>query len=222
MLPTQFVPIAEESGLDSALGELVLRKALAQASAWQAQGLPPLRVAVNLCAHQFYRRGFPGFMRALLDEYAIDAQLLELELTESVLMHNAGDVLQTLEAIKSLGIQLAIDDFGTGYSSLSYLRRFPIDRLKIDQSFVRDIESTPVNKSIACAIVSLARSLGLEITAEGIEKLAEKEVLMEMGCREGQGFLISPALPAHELPAWLTVHRIRTRKPARANQVADN
>ena len=87
---------------------------------------------------------------------------------------------------------------------------------------MRDIESTPVNKSIACAIVSLARSLGLEITAEGIEKLAEKEVLMEMGCREGQGFLISPALPAHELPAWLTVHRIRTRKPARANQVADN
>lgn len=209
--PAQFIPMAEESGLIVALGESVLHQALRQMHAWDGIGTPPLRMSVNISAHQVYRRGFPRFLKALLNDYGVNPQQVELELTESVLMQNSGDVLHTLNAIKALGVQLAIDDFGTGFSSLSYLSRFPIDRLKIDQSFVRDIDRTPVNKSIAYAIVTLAQSLSLNLTAEGIEKTAEKHVIQEMGCGEGQGYLFSPALAADHLPAWLTVHRIRTR-----------
>ena len=210
--PAQFIPAAEESGLIVALGDSVLHQALRQMRAWVGPGMPPLRISINISAHQFYRRGFARFLKALLNEYGVNPQLVELELTESVLMQNGGEVLHTLKAIKALGVQLAIDDFGTGFSSLSYLRRFPIDRLKIDQSFVRDIDRTPVNRSIASAIVTLAQSLSLNITAEGIEKPAEKDVIREMGCGEGQGYLFSPALAADDLLAWLTVHRIRTRR----------
>ena len=210
--PAQFIPVAEESGLIVALGESVLHQALRQMRAWVAPGAPPLRMSVNISAHQFYQRGFPRFLKALLNEYGVNPQLVELELTEGVLMQNGGDVLHTLKAVKALGVQLAIDDFGTGFSSLSYLRRFPIDRLKIDQSFVRDIHCTPVNKSIAHAIATLAQSLSLSITAEGIEKPAEREVIRELGCDEGQGYLFSPALAADDLLAWLTVQRIRTRR----------
>ena len=200
--PGQFIPIAEESGLIVPLGEWVLRQALRQIKSWQESGLPPLRVSINISALQFHRRSFPEFLRARLAEYEVDPRLVELELTESALMHNADDVLRTLDEIKALGVSLAIDDFGTGFSSLSYLRRFPIDRLKIDQSFVRDISSTPVNESIARAIVALARSLSLDIIAEGIETQAEKAVLEFMGCLEGQGYLFARPLPSEDFVAW--------------------
>lgn len=184
------------------LGEWVLRQAFRQLKSWQEQGLPLLRMSVNISALQFHRRSFAAYLKALLAEYEVEPRLVELELTESALMQNFDEVLQTLKEVKSLGVSLAIDDFGTGFSSLSYLRRFPIDRLKIDQSFVRDIQSTPVNESIARAIVALAKSLSLDIIAEGIEKPSENAVLELMGCPEGQGYLFAKPLSADDFVAW--------------------
>jgi len=201
--PGHFIPIAEESGLIVPLGEWVVHAACRQIKAWQDSGVQPLRVSVNISALQFHQRTFPEFLKRCLTEYNINPRFIELELTESALMHNVDDVLHTLKEIKSLGFSLAIDDFGTGFSSLSYLRRFPIDRLKIDQSFVRDIEKTPVNASIAKAIISLANSLSLDIIAEGIENPSEKNALEHMGCAEGQGYLFAKPLTADELVAWL-------------------
>ena len=207
--PVQFIPIAEESGLIVPLGEWVLRQAFRQLQLWEGAGIvPPLRISINISALQFHRREFPAYLKAQLAAFSINPLLVELELTESALMNHVDDVLRTLEEIKSMGISLAIDDFGTGFSSLSYLRRFPIDRLKIDQSFVRDIHATPVNESIARAIVALASSLGLDVVAEGIEKPAEKAVLERLGCTEGQGFLFAKGLPASELAAWLASNEL--------------
>ena len=201
--PAHFISIAEESGLILQLGQWVLRHALRQTMAWQQQGLPPMRVSVNISALQFHQHEFPDFVEAVLAEHGADPHLLELEVTESVLMHNVEAVLATLQRIRNLGVSLAIDDFGTGFSSLSYLRRFPINRLKIDQSFVRDIERTPANASIARTIVSLAESLGLDIVAEGIETDSEHRVLEAMRCTEGQGFLFARPMSAPDLVDWL-------------------
>jgi EAL domain-containing protein (putative c-di-GMP-specific phosphodiesterase class I) len=214
--PGQFIPIAEESGLIVPLGEWVLREAFHQIKIWQAQNLPPLRVSVNISALQFHQRSFPKLLETWLTEYAVDPKLVELELTESALMHNVDDVLITMKEIKALGVNLAIDDFGTGFSSLSYLRRFPIDRLKIDQSFVRDIQKLPVNESIARAIVALAKSLSLDIIAEGIEQQPERAVIELMGCREGQGYLFARPLSAEDFLVWFAAHRanhVRTPEP---------
>ncbi len=204
--PVQFIPVAEESGLIVPLGEWVIRNALRQIKSWENRGAAPLRIAVNISALQFHRHKFPNFLNACIKEFEVDPRLIELELTESALMKNVDDVLKTLDAIKSLGVSLAIDDFGTGFSSLSYLRRFPIDRLKIDQSFVRDIQRLPVNESIARAIVALAKSLSLNIIAEGIETSAEKEVLELLGCPEGQGYLFAKPMSAEDFAAWFTSH----------------
>jgi diguanylate cyclase (GGDEF)-like protein len=205
--PAHFIPVAEESGLIVPLGEWVLRQSFRQLNRWQQQGLPSLRMSVNISALQFHQPTFPEFLKAQLNEHSIDPRLVELELTESMLMQNVDDVLQTLEEIRGLGVSLAIDDFGTGFSSLSYLRRFPIDRLKIDQSFVRDIDRSPANESIARAIVALANSLSLDIVAEGIETLPEKGVLEHMRCREGQGFLFAKPLTAEDFAKWVALHR---------------
>lgn len=205
--PVEFIAIAEECGLIIPLGEWVLCEAFRQLKSWQEQGVPALRISINISAMQFHKRSFIDFLRERLIEYDVDPRLVELELTESVLMHNSGDVLKMLEEIKALGVSLAIDDFGTGFSSLSYLRRFPIDRLKIDQSFVRDIECTPVNESIARAIVALAGSLSLDIIAEGIEKPSEMAVLELMGCTDGQGYLFAKPLSANDVSAWFDCHR---------------
>ncbi|WP_424194567.1 EAL domain-containing protein [Ampullimonas aquatilis] len=205
--PAEFIPIAEESGLIVPLGEWVLCEALRQLKIWQELGIPPIRVSVNMSALQFNQRQFPSFLKARLEEFQVNPQQLELELTESLLMHNVDDVLLTLQEIKQLGVSLAIDDFGTGFSSLSYLRRFPIDRLKIDQSFVRDIEQTPVNESIARSIVALANSLSLEIIAEGIETQSEQAILKHMGCTEGQGYLFAKPLSVNELINWFRNHQ---------------
>lgn len=205
--PVHFIPVAEESGLIVPLGEWVLREAFGQWRLWQEQGLPSLRISVNISALQFHQPGFLDFLKTQLAAYEVDPRLVELELTESVLMHNIDGVLKTLEEIKALGVGLAIDDFGTGFSSLSYLRRFPIDRLKIDQSFVRDIEHSPVNESIARAIIALANSLSLGIVAEGIEKMSEKSILEQMHCPEGQGYLFSKPLSAVDVATWITDHQ---------------
>ncbi len=221
--PGQFIAIAEESGLIVPLGEWVICEAFRQLKAWQAAGLQALRISVNISALQFHQRSFPAFLKAQLAEYGVDPGLIELELTESALMQNLDEVLQSLKEIKLLGFSLAIDDFGTGFSSLSYLRRFPIDRLKIDQSFVRDIERPPVNESIARAIVALANSLSLDIVAEGIENPLEKGVLAGMGCTEGQGYLFAKPLAADDFVQWLAAHRsnnvVRLADPRAAQRV---
>ena len=200
--PLEFIPVAEESGLIVSLGTWVVKKAFAQLRSWLDDGLPPLRMSVNISALQFRQPGFADFVAGQLIEHRLPGECVELELTESVLMHNADEVLGTLNAIKALGVRLAIDDFGTGYSSLGYLRRLPINRLKIDQSFVRDIDTTAVNESIARAIIALADSLSLDIVAEGIETEAELSVLRRLNCHQGQGYLFSRPLAAESLVAW--------------------
>lgn len=211
--PIEFIPLAEECGLIPRLGEWVLREACRQLRAWEARGFAPMRMSINVSAVQFHQKNFVAVLNSALEETGVEASRIELELTESVLMHNVEEVLETLKEIRALGVSLAIDDFGTGFSSLNYLRRFPINRLKIDQSFVRDIENTPANESITKAIIALAESLSLEIVAEGIEKDAEKTVLEHLGCTEGQGYFFAKPLCAADLSHWIesraTVHNAR-------------
>ena len=202
--PMEFIPVAEESGYIVQLGEWVMRRAFWQIGEWKAKGLPPIRVAINVSAVQFHQNNFTEVLADALTDFAVDPQLIELELTESVLMHNVEGVLTRLKRIKAMGVRLAIDDFGSGFSSLNYLRRFPIDRLKIDQSFVRDIEKTPANESITRSIIALAESLSLEVIAEGIEKESEKETLKKLGCMEGQGYYFSLPLLSDDLCIWLS------------------
>jgi EAL domain-containing protein (putative c-di-GMP-specific phosphodiesterase class I) len=201
--PMQFIPIAEESGLIVPLGQWVLRQALRQHRIWCDEGVPPFRMSINVSARQLQQPGFTEFLAAQLAEHGVQAQWIELELTESMLMQDVDAAFETLTQIKKLGVTLAVDDFGTGFSSLSYLQRFPIDRLKIDQSFVRNIESTPANQSIARAIIALAESLALHTVAEGIEHASEMAVLKNLRCPEGQGYLFAKPLSAEDVTTWI-------------------
>jgi diguanylate cyclase (GGDEF)-like protein len=210
--PLDFIQMAEECGLIVRLGEWVLREACRQLHDWDERGYAPMRMSINVSAVQFQQLDFISMLESVLAESGVNPAYIELELTESVLMHNVEEVLVTLQAIRALGISLAIDDFGTGYSSLNYLRRFPINRLKIDQSFVRDIEHTPANESITRAIIALAGSLSLEIVAEGIEKLSEKAVLESLGCTDGQGYLFAKPLSAHDVSAWIETQALKPKR----------
>jgi diguanylate cyclase (GGDEF)-like protein len=205
--PAHFIPIAEESGQIVAIGQWILREACLQHRSWLDRGLPPMRMAVNISALQFRQADFSSQVKDIIDETGIDPNFIELELTESIVMYDAAVVLETLQQLKQLGLRLAIDDFGTGFSSLSYLRRFPIDRLKIDQSFVRGIERMPVNESIVRAIAALAESLSLEIIAEGTETDAELALVRACNCDEAQGFRYARPLPANDFIEWLDVYR---------------
>lgn len=202
--PLEFIPLAEESGYIIPLGEWVMRRAFAQLSEWKAKGLPAIRMAINISAVQFRQSNFADVLADAVADYGVNPCLVELELTESVLMQNVETVLASLQRIKAMGFRLAIDDFGTGFSSLNYLRRFPIDRLKIDQSFVRDIENTPANESITRSIIALAESLSLEVVAEGIENNCEQEILKKLGCLEGQGYYFARPLLPVDVDTWLT------------------
>jgi EAL domain-containing protein (putative c-di-GMP-specific phosphodiesterase class I) len=159
-------------------------------------------MAINISAVQFRRDDFTDIVRAIIQETEVDPGCIELELTENVAMHHADNVLNTLRELKRIGVKLAIDDFGTGFSNLSYLQRFPFDRLKIDQSFVRGIENMPANKSIVQAIVSLARSLSLEVVAEGVETAAEYAQTSACACDEIQGYFHARPMPAADMLAW--------------------
>ncbi|OIR01674.1 cyclic di-GMP phosphodiesterase Gmr [mine drainage metagenome] len=192
--PAEFVPVAEETGLIVPLGLWVLREACRQNSAWQAQGYPPLPVSVNISPRQFRERGLVDAVRAALAETGQPPGLLELEITESTLMHDADETLDKLRQIAAMGVRLAVDDFGTGYSSLSYLKRFPVHKLKIDQSFVRDLGDDRDDAAIVAAIIALARALGLKVLAEGVETDAQFTALANFGCLEFQGFLFSRPL----------------------------
>jgi diguanylate cyclase (GGDEF)-like protein/PAS domain S-box-containing protein len=194
--PAQFVPIAEDCGLIVQIGRWVLREACRQARAWQNAGLPPLPIAVNVSAVEFRDRGFVNGVRAILTETGLEARYLELEVTEGVLMEDGESTASTLQELKILGVHLAVDDFGTGFSSLSYLRQFPIDVLKIDQSFIHQITADPEVSSIVSAIIHMGKSLKHLVVAEGIETQEQRAYLQTQRCTEGQGYLFSRPLAA--------------------------
>jgi EAL domain-containing protein (putative c-di-GMP-specific phosphodiesterase class I) len=201
--PGAFIPVAEECGLIGPLSEWVLREACRQNKAWQDEGLPPARMSVNLSARQFQQRDIRVLVTSMLAETGLAPHYLEIELTESAIMRNGEDTVTTLTELAALGISIAIDDFGTGYSSLSYLKRFPVDRLKIDRSFVAEIGTSGGNETITSAIIALAHSLELQVIAEGVETAAQLDFLVARNCDEMQGFFFSPPLPAGEIPALL-------------------
>ncbi|MBI4587238.1 MAG: EAL domain-containing protein [Candidatus Rokubacteria bacterium] len=194
--PAEFIPVAEESGLIIPIGEWVLRQACAQNKAWQAAGLPPLRVAVNLSARQFRQKTLADTVAQVLNATGLDPKYLELELTESLLMENTQASSTMLAALKAMGLQISIDDFGTGYSSLSYLKRFPIDSLKIDRSFVSDVTTDPDDAAIVIAIIALAHSLRLKVIAEGVETKEQLALLRAQNCHAAQGHLFCRPLPS--------------------------
>jgi EAL domain-containing protein (putative c-di-GMP-specific phosphodiesterase class I) len=196
--PSRFIPVAEESGAIIPIGQWVLEQAAAQAAHWNQQGWP-MPVAVNLSAMQFNQSSFVEDLAEILQRHSLPGELLELELTESILIADAEDAVRRLSALRELGLRLSIDDFGTGYSSLAYLKRFPIERLKIDRSFIADIPGNAEDEAIAVAIIQLARALHLAVTAEGVESEAQREFLVRHGCLEIQGYLVAPALPAQAL-----------------------
>ncbi len=202
--PARFIPLAEENGLIGAIGKWVLHTACAQAKAWQDDGLTPVRISVNLSGRQLEQDNIVQEVHAVLDDTGLDPSYLELELTESSVMKRAERAVKILDAFRELGITIAIDDFGTGYSSLSYLKRFPVDRLKIDRSFVRDIPQDANDVALARAIVALGHSLNLSVVAEGVETVAQRELLTSMGCDEMQGFLYSKPGTASELASLLS------------------
>ena len=201
--PARFIPLAEETGLIVPLGEWVLRTACAQAQAWRLAGWPSLLMAVNLSARQIRQPDLVGRVRAALADSGLPADYLELEITESGLMEQGEQAETILRALKETGVRLAIDDFGTGYSSLAYLKRFPIDQLKIDQSFVRDIPHDPNDMEIAAAIIALAHTLRLEVLAEGVETTEQLAFLREHGCDLYQGYLFSRPVPSEDLAPLL-------------------
>lgn len=201
--PAEFIPIAEETGLIGELGAWVLRTACVQASAWRDQNLPPVRLAVNVSSQQFASREFPQLVAAIVRESGIDPSYLELEITESVLMKDEAWAKQAFVLLKSIGVSLAIDDFGTGYSSLGRLRHLPVDRLKIDKSFVTNVIDCAEDRGIVMAIIAMASSLSMQVTAEGVENLRQLMFLQENRCQEAQGFLFSRAVPPEDAGALL-------------------
>lgn len=204
--PGRFIPVAEDSGLIVPIGDWVLREACAQARRWIDQGFAALTVAVNLSAVQLQRGDLERSVIEALSQSGLEPSLLELELTESLLLDDAEGVIETLRRLKSLGVRLSIDDFGTGYSSLAYLKRFAVDKLKIDQSFVRDIASDPDDAAIVRAIVGMARALKLKVVAEGVETEEIERFLCVFNCDEAQGYHFARPMPAEALSAWLRAH----------------
>ncbi|MCF9017666.1 EAL domain-containing protein [Pseudomonas syringae] len=194
--PGEFIGLAEETGLISAIGEFVLRKACWQACEWQRQGMAPIRVSVNLSVHQLRQGKLVSLVRQVLEETGLSPQWLELELTESQLLDSVEHIIATFQQLRDLGVKLAIDDFGTGYSSLSYLRRFPVDYVKIDRAFISGLGDGTEDAAIIQAIISMAHSLGLKVVAEGVENQSQLEFLRSHGCDEVQGYLISRPIEA--------------------------
>jgi EAL domain-containing protein (putative c-di-GMP-specific phosphodiesterase class I) len=215
--PARFIPVAEDSGFIVAIGDWVLSQAVRQAALWHESGRE-VPIAVNVSALQFQQAQFVERVASVLAVSGLPPRLLELELTESILVHDADEALQRLHALARLGVQLSIDDFGTGYSSLSYLKRFPIGKLKIDRSFVKGLPDDDSDVGIVSAILQMARALGMKVIAEGVETETQRQFLKDAGCDEFQGFLYAPALdalnfeqhlPPPRLPSTAGQQRIR-------------
>jgi EAL domain-containing protein (putative c-di-GMP-specific phosphodiesterase class I) len=200
---SQLVAVAEESGLIVPIGRWVLREACRQAVAWQAAGLSVPRLAVNISAVELRMPDFAEGVAAILRETGFDGHLLELELTETFLMQDTRSTALVLAELKKLGLRLALDDFGTGYSSLSYVRRFPIDTLKVDQSFVRDLNTDPDDASVVSAVINMGKSLQMRVVAEGVETAQQLAFLEAQGCHEAQGFHFGRPLTAAACTAFL-------------------
>jgi diguanylate cyclase (GGDEF)-like protein/PAS domain S-box-containing protein len=201
--PAKFIAVAEDTGLISPLSEWILGAACRQNKAWQQQGLPPVPVAVNISSPHFRQPGFVATVGDALAKGGLDPRYLELEITEGILIRDVPATLASLERLKAMGVLLSIDDFGTGYSSLSYLKRFPIDTLKIDQSFVRDLATSADDSAITTAIIGMAEGLRVRVVAEGVENVEQRDILREQGCRVMQGYLFSRPVDAQRIAAML-------------------
>jgi len=201
--PGEFMPVLEETGLIVPVGQWVLNAVCEQIKAWESAGVQPVPVAVNLSARQFTSKDLGETIKRTLEEHQIDPGLIELEITESSLMVNTEEAVRTLEYLSGLGVSLSIDDFGTGYSSLSYLKRFPLDSLKIDRSFIRDVTTDGDDATITRAVISMAHSLGLKVVAEGVENERQLAFLTEYGCDQIQGYFFTRPLPADDCGVWL-------------------
>ena len=201
--PDEFIHFCESRGLITPIGRWVMREACRQLKAWQDQGLAMVPVAVNLSALEFRQRDVAAEAALVLNETGLAPQYLEIELTESVLIHHMGPVLNTLNTLKALGVGISVDDFGTGYSSLTYLKRYPIDKLKIDRSFVIDTPGNPEDVAIVTAIIQMGRSLQIKTIAEGVETQAQIDLLAQLGCDMIQGFVVSPPMDAQTTERWL-------------------
>jgi EAL domain-containing protein (putative c-di-GMP-specific phosphodiesterase class I) len=207
--PSRFVPVAEDSGFIVALGDWVLTQAVRQGAAWRARGMA-VPIAINVSALQFQQPQFAERVAAVLAASQLPPQLLELELTESILVRDADEALQRLRALARIGVGMAIDDFGTGYSSLAYLKRFPIDKLKIDRSFVMGLPGDDSDSAIVVAILQMAGALGMKVIAEGVETEAQRQFLFDSGCHQFQGYLYAPALDSLSFEKRLQLARVRT------------
>ncbi|MGE5545372.1 MAG: putative bifunctional diguanylate cyclase/phosphodiesterase [Solirubrobacterales bacterium] len=212
--PGDFIPLAEETGLIVPIGHWVLEHVCGQIKEWQDEGLLPVQVAVNISAHQFRQPDLIDRVVAAMTNHGIDPALVELELTESAVMRNAEVAIQTLMDLHAQGVRLAVDDFGTGYSSLSYLKKFPLDKLKIDRSFVMDIESNPASVEIVGAIIAMAHSLNLAVIGEGVETAAQLAILKTLKCDEIQGFYYAKPVPAATFAAMLKKGRLKGQAAA--------
>jgi len=201
--PEQFIPLAEESGLIVPIGEWVIRQACRQIRAWQSDGLRPVRIAVNVSATQFQQRGLLDIIRRALEDAGVAASQLEIELTESAVMSNPEESAEILQQLSRMGVAVSVDDFGTGYSSMSCLHRFPLDKLKIDRSFINNLESSAEAAAVVAGIICLAHSLRLKVIAEGVETLEQVLFLQSHGCDQYQGFYLSPPLNALDYAALM-------------------
>ena len=211
--PAQFIPLAEETGLIVPIGRWVLSEACAQNMAWQRRGLRPVTMAVNLSPRQFADAHLLHDIDEALLASGMSPVLLQLEVTESMVMRNVSRAIKVLDAIQSRGIRLAIDDFGTGYSSMSLMKQFPIDTIKIDRSFVRDLPNDSEDQAIAQAIISMGKALGMTVIAEGVETVEQQTFLRNHACDEMQGFLFSKPLPARQMADLLRTESLLVSPP---------
>ncbi|MCA2972433.1 MAG: EAL domain-containing protein, partial [Acidobacteriaceae bacterium] len=203
--PTEFIPLAEETGVIHDIGDWVLRNACAQATEWRRQGLPPVRMSINISARQLQEADFSSRVRSMVKQSGLEEGFLELELTESTLIHAVDRAPETLHQLSGIGIRTSVDDFGTGYSSLNYLRQFSFQTLKIDRCFVADLATDNRTRSIAKGLITLAHDLKMRVIAEGVERREQLRTLSSLQCDDVQGYLISPPLPAKLLAAGLRV-----------------
>lgn len=215
--PMQFIPLAEETGLIILIGKWVLKTACAQNIAWQRQGFPPLNMAINLTERQFLDPNLPADIRAVLDETGMAPDRLELEITESLLMRDVPKALEVMNGLKEIGVRIAIDDFGVGYSSLSMLRQFPLDTIKIDRAFIRDLNDAPANRSLAEAIVAVGQNLSLTVVAQGVETREQADFLRDRSYNELQGFYFNTPVSAEEFTELLTRQNPEVSETAGSN-----